>query len=199
MPIILLITKARKSRLFSLTVKQRKCNDISDLGTFSSLNWMYHISKVSKTEQRFLLLCKLYKKTRGFLEKFTQLAKILQDRRSRRSWQISTLLTARDTYLNMRQQFLAVTPVVLPCSRFFSDTCFLLNGKICTKCLQFQHKQLKEPRNWAKTCSASCGGCWAVQQQLGTSPCLGSRSRSALHFLFKQQDIALWDMVNSST
>jgi len=59
---------------------------VCKLGLFSVNSVYSHLMSVNLE-----LLRKFCKKRRYFLEKFTQLAKILHDRRSRRSWQISTL------------------------------------------------------------------------------------------------------------
>ena len=48
----------------------------------------------------FIFLCKFDKEPRCFLEKFTQLGKILHDRRSRRSRQISSLISILQVWVS---------------------------------------------------------------------------------------------------
>ena len=74
--------------IFSITINQRKCTNISNLVLFC----------VKCEITKYLGVCYTIKqnmqKLHCFLEKFTQLARILLDRRSRRSWQISILKTS---------------------------------------------------------------------------------------------------------
>ena len=66
--------------------------------------------KLPKSCVNFIFLCKFDKEPRCFLEKFTQLGKILHDRRSRRSRQISSLT---------RSHRLLATPATtaMPCGK----------------------------------------------------------------------------------
>ena len=102
----------RKLRLFLLKKKQQKCINVRNLSNF--------LVKIPLSEKNFngfsmksLMLCvnlvllrKFCMKSRCFLEKFTQIAKILHDRRSWRSRQISTLCTVRVKQSHLKSSLL---------------------------------------------------------------------------------------------
>ena len=93
----ILHTKSAYNASFFATIKQRLCEHWWSL--LLKLKWIVIISivlkemcvKLPKSCVNFIFLCKFDKELRCFLEKFTQLGKILHDRRSRRSRQISSL------------------------------------------------------------------------------------------------------------
>ena len=109
--------------------------------------WMCKISTVS--EKVILGVCEITKskgrsyaytqnmqKMRCFLDKFTQLARILHDRRSRRSWQILTLHSRRKWDVKLQHNNISESPAphnfVINLNRgssfafVFSETWFLL-------------------------------------------------------------------------
>ena len=69
-----------------------------------------------------ILLCEICKNMRCFLEKFTQLARILHDRRSRRSWQISSLPTNQanlESTASAKEYSLAMSFLFAPSPLFY--------------------------------------------------------------------------------
>ena len=129
--------------LFSLTINQRKCINISNL-VFFVLKFQHFQKKVTlgvceitKYTGVFCTSHEIYNKLRCFIEEFTQLAIILQDRRSRWLWQISSLVMWSDktplcpsilTYSCKSENWVCGTDGNLQWTKMYSHSYHLYHG-----------------------------------------------------------------------
>ena len=110
----------RKLRLLSPAINSKNASLSVIWPSFGS-NWAKSVNYLTVMKKVYIKVCvnsQNKKKLRCFLEKFTQLTKILHDRRSRRSRQISSLL------LSLRSPKLVCAD---------SDLCLSINFAICTR------------------------------------------------------------------